>query len=69
MKNFHPVPEDFDPKNNFEALKLATDKEKIYMGILRRNRRPTLGETFGEIENKSKSKGTVDIDDLVQQFA
>jgi hypothetical protein len=69
IKTLDSVPEGHDPEDSSEALKLVTDKEKIYMEILRRDRRSTLGETFEEIEDISKSKGTVDIDDLAQQFA
>ncbi len=69
LKNLDSVPEDHDTEDATEALKLATDREKIYLGILRRNQRPTLGETFQEIQDTATRKKSVDVEDLVRQFA
>ncbi|MFQ5902899.1 MAG: hypothetical protein ACE5JO_04340, partial [Candidatus Binatia bacterium] len=69
IKNLDSVPEDHDLEDDAEALKLATDKGKIYLGILRRSQRPTLGDTFQEIQESAKRKTPVDVEDLVQQFA
>ncbi|MFQ5542223.1 MAG: 2-oxoacid:ferredoxin oxidoreductase subunit beta, partial [Candidatus Binatia bacterium] len=69
IKNLDSVPEGHDPEDGTEALKLATDREKIYLGILRRSQRPTLGETFQEIQDSAKGEKSAEVEDLVQQFA
>ncbi|MFQ5850174.1 MAG: 2-oxoacid:ferredoxin oxidoreductase subunit beta [Candidatus Binatia bacterium] len=69
ITNLTAVPEDHDPEDAAEALTLATDKEKIYLGILRRGQRPTLADTFQEMQDKANRKAPVSIEDLLQQFS
>lgn len=68
IKNLDSVPEGHDPEDSAEALKLATDKEKIYLGILRRSERPTLSETFQEMQNRAQKKGSVTMEKLLEEF-
>jgi 2-oxoglutarate ferredoxin oxidoreductase subunit beta len=63
------VPDDHDPKDSIEALRLATDKEKIHIGVLVRNERPTLGDKFQEAQQKAKARGSGTVEALLRQFA
>jgi 2-oxoglutarate ferredoxin oxidoreductase subunit beta len=69
VKNLELVPKDHDPTVATEALKLATAGDKIYVGILRRDQHPTLGDKFEETANQMSKKKPVSIDNLLQQFA
>jgi 2-oxoglutarate ferredoxin oxidoreductase subunit beta len=69
IKNLDSVPEDHDLEDSAKALKLATDTEKIYLGILRRAQRPTLQQMFEGVQAAAQSKKSVGVEDLVQQFA
>ncbi|MFQ5682746.1 MAG: 2-oxoacid:ferredoxin oxidoreductase subunit beta [Candidatus Binatia bacterium] len=69
IKNLDSVPESHDPEDVTEAFKLATHSERIYLGILRRSRRPTLAEKIEAMQLTAKEKGAVKFEDLVQQFA
>lgn len=63
------VPDDHDTQNSIEALKLATDKDKIHIGVFVRNERPTLGDKFQQAQQKAKSKGSGTVASLMKQFA
>ncbi len=69
IKSLELLPEGRDLGDGVEALRLATDKEKIRIGVFVKNQRPTLGEKFQELQQKAKQKRPADIEDLLQQFA
>lgn len=70
LKSLQPVPEDHDPEDGIEALRLATDKEKINLGVFVRNQRPTLGDKFQEVQQKAKKgKAPATMEALLAQFA
>lgn len=69
IQNLTVIPDDHDTQNSIEALKLATDKEKIHIGVLVRNQRPTLGDKFQLAQQKAKGKGSATVASLVRQFA
>lgn len=70
IKSLQPVPEDHDPEDGIEALRLATDKEKINLGVFVRNQRPTLGDKFQEVQQKAKKgKAPATMEALLAQFA
>ena len=69
IKSLRQLPENHDLKDSVEALRLATDKEKIHIGVLLKNQRPTLGERFQELQQKAKQKTPASIETLQQQFA
>ena len=70
IKNLQPVPEGHDPEDGIEALRLATDKEKINLGVFVRNQRPTLGDKFQEVQQKAKKgKAPAAMEALLAQFA
>jgi 2-oxoglutarate ferredoxin oxidoreductase subunit beta len=68
INNMDSIPEGHDLEDLNEALKLAMDSEKIYLGIIRRNQRPTLEDRFQQIHN-STERLPGNIEDLLQQFA
>ncbi len=69
IRSLTMVPDDHDTQNSIDALKLATDKEKIHLGVLVRNERPTLGDKFQQAQQQAKSKGSGTVASLVKQFA
>ena len=69
IRNLEEVPATHDPENGIEAMKLATDQKKIYLGVFIRNPRPTLGDKFQEARQKTKAKGRDNIENLLAQFA
>jgi 2-oxoglutarate/2-oxoacid ferredoxin oxidoreductase subunit beta len=69
IKNIDDVPATHNTKDGIEAMKLATDKKKIYLGVFVRNPRPTLGDKLQEARQKTKAKGHEKIENLVAQFA
>jgi 2-oxoglutarate ferredoxin oxidoreductase subunit beta len=69
IRNLEEVPATHDPENGIEAMRLATDKEKIYLGVLVRNPRPTLGDKLEGARQKTKAKGRDKIENLIAQFA
>jgi 2-oxoglutarate ferredoxin oxidoreductase subunit beta len=69
IKNIDDVPATHNTKDGIEAMKLATDKKKIYLGVFVRNPRPTLGDKLQEARQKTKAKGRDKIENLVAQFA
>jgi 2-oxoglutarate ferredoxin oxidoreductase subunit beta len=69
IKNLDSVPEDHDLADSAKALKLATDSEKIYLGILRQAQRPTLEQMFEGVQATAQHKKSVGVEDLVRQFA
>ncbi len=70
IKSLQPVPEGHDPEDGIEALRLATDKEKINLGVFVRNQRPTLGDKFQEVQQKAKKgKAPATMEALLAQFA
>jgi 2-oxoglutarate ferredoxin oxidoreductase subunit beta len=70
IKSLQPVPEGHDPEDGIEALRLATDKEKINLGVFVRNQRPTLGDQFQEVQQKAKKgKAPATMEALLAQFA
>jgi len=69
IKNLDDVPAAHDPEDGIEAMKLATDKEKIYLGVFVRNQRSTLGDRFEAAREKAHTKGQDKIEDLLEQFA
>lgn len=69
IKSVEPLPENHDFGDNVEALRLATDKEKIRLGVFVKNQRPTLGERFQELQQQAKRKKPASMETLLQQFA
>ncbi len=69
IRNLQPVPEGHDPADGIEALRLATDPEKIHLGIFVRNERPTLGDRFKEAQRKAAAKAPGTVEALTAQFA
>jgi 2-oxoglutarate ferredoxin oxidoreductase subunit beta len=69
IRSLTPVPDDHDCKDSIEALRLATDKEKIHLGVFIRNERETLGDKFQQAQQKAKAKGAGTVASLVKQFA
>lgn len=69
IRSLTMVPDDHDTQNSIEALKLATDKDKIHIGVLVRNERPTLGDKFQQAQQKAQSRGSGTVASLVKQFA
>lgn len=69
IKSLKMVPEDHDPQDAIEALRLATDQKKIHLGVLARNQRPTLEDKFQEMRQKARGKGTANVETLLAQFA
>jgi 2-oxoglutarate ferredoxin oxidoreductase subunit beta len=69
VKNLEMIPEDHNPKDAIEALRLAADQEKIRLGIFVCNQRPTLGDKFQEMRRKAKGKGAGNVEALLGQFA
>lgn len=68
IKTLALVPEEHDSENRIEALRLAGDKEKIYLGILHRSLRPTLDDRFQEIEQRAKEKTPGTLESFVKGF-
>ncbi len=69
IKSLELLPESRDLGDSVEALRLATDKEKIHIGVFVKNRRPTLGEKFQELQKKAKQRNPGTMEALLQQFA
>ena len=69
IQNLTMIPNDHNTQDSIEALKLATDTEKINIGVLVRNQRPTLGDKFQLAQQKAKGKGSATVASLVRQFA
>ncbi len=69
IRSLTMIPDDHNTQNTIEALKLATDKDKIHLGVFVRNERPTLGDKFQQAQQKAKSKGSGTVASLVKQFA
>ena len=69
IKNLEEVPATHDPEDSIEAMKLATDKDKIYLGVFIRNPRPTLGDKLEQARQKTKAKGRDKFENLLAQFA
>jgi 2-oxoglutarate ferredoxin oxidoreductase subunit beta len=69
IKNLKEVPASHDPQDGIEAMKLATDKDKIYLGVFIRNSRPTLGDKLVQARQKTKAKGHEKFANLLAQFA
>lgn len=69
IRSLTMIPDDHDTQNSIEALKLATDKDKIHIGVFVRNQRPTLGDKFQQAQQKAQSKGSGTVASLVKQFA
>jgi 2-oxoglutarate ferredoxin oxidoreductase subunit beta len=69
IRSLTMIPDDHDTQNSIEALKLATDKDKIHIGVLVRNQRLTLGDKFQQAQQKAKSRGSSTVASLVKQFA
>lgn len=68
IKSLELLPEDRHVEDGIEALRLATDKEKIRLGIFFRSPRPTLEERFQDIQSRAKTKKGFSLEDLLQQF-
>ena len=68
IKDSEPVPEDHNLEDPMEALRLASDEKRIYLGVLRRSQRPTLEDNFQEIERKSRAKKAATVEDLWSDF-
>lgn len=70
IKSLQPIRKDHDPKDAIEALRLATDTEKINLGVFIRSQRPTLGDKFREVQQKAKKgKAPATMEALLAQFA
>lgn len=69
IKNLDEVPASHDPEDGIEAMKLATHKDKIYLGVFIRNQRPTLGDKFEAARETARVKGRNKIENLLEQFA
>jgi 2-oxoglutarate ferredoxin oxidoreductase subunit beta len=69
IRSLTTVPDDHDPENSIDALRLATDKEKIHIGVLARKERQTLGDKFQQAQQKAKGKGPGTVESLLKQFA
>jgi uncharacterized membrane protein len=69
IRSLTTVPVDHDTQNSIDALRLATDKEKIHIGVLARNERETLGDKFHQAQQKAKGKGSGTVESLLKQFA
>lgn len=69
IQNLAPVPEDHDRKDRIAALRLASEQEKIYLGVFHRSRRPTLEEKCQEMERRARAKGSRTAADLLEEFA
>lgn len=69
IRNLQPVPEGHDPEDGIEALRLATDPEKINLGIFVRNERPTVGDKFQEAQRKASAKAPGTVEGMLAQFA
>jgi 2-oxoglutarate ferredoxin oxidoreductase subunit beta len=68
IKNLASPPKEHDSENRIEALRLAGDKEKIYLGILHRSQRPTLDDRFQEIESRAKGNTPATLESFVKEF-
>lgn len=68
IKNIEEVPEGHNPEDAMEALRLATDEERIYLGVFRRSQPPTSEDKFQEIQRRFQGKEPVTLEDLMQQF-
>ncbi len=69
VRSLTMVPDKHNTQDHIEALKLASDKEKIHLGVFVRNERPTLGDKFQQAQQKAKSRGSGTVASLVKQFA
>ncbi len=69
IRSITMVPDKHNTQDHIEALKLATDQEKIHLGVFVRNERPTLGDKFQQAQQKAKSRGSGTVASLVKQFA
>jgi len=69
IKNLDEVPANHDPEDGIEAMKLATNKDKIYLGVFVRNERQTLGDRFNQAQEQAGVKGRNKIENLLEQFA
>lgn len=67
--NLEQVPATHDPEDGIEAMKLATHKEKTYLGVFIRHQRPTLGDQLQAAREKTRAKGRDKIENLIEQFA
>jgi 2-oxoglutarate ferredoxin oxidoreductase subunit beta len=63
------VPATHDPEDTIEAMKLATDKKKVYLGVFIRSQRPTLSEKLHAASEKAQAKGREKFANLLDQFA
>ncbi len=68
INRLEPVPASHNVEDKVEALRLASDEEKIYHGILRRVERPTLEDRLQEVEKAAKKKGAGQFEALLGQF-
>ena len=69
IQNLAPVPEDHDREDRIAGLRLASEQEKIYLGVFHRSQRPTLEEKCQEMERKARAKGSRTAADLLEEFA
>jgi 2-oxoglutarate ferredoxin oxidoreductase subunit beta len=69
IKDLQLVPEDHNLEDGIEALRLATDKERVYLGLLFRSQRPTLEDKFQELQQRAKGKTSATMEALLEQFS
>ncbi|HZD39157.1 MAG TPA: thiamine pyrophosphate-dependent enzyme, partial [Terriglobales bacterium] len=69
IANLEEVPAAHDPEDMIEAMKLATDKKKIYLGVLTRHQRPTLSDKLQAAGEKAQARGRQKFENLLEQFA
>ncbi|MBI4463361.1 MAG: 2-oxoacid:ferredoxin oxidoreductase subunit beta [Acidobacteria bacterium] len=57
------------PEDDLEALRLASDTRRIYLGVFRRVERPTLSDQAAKAQQVSQKGKPVTVPELLQQFA
>lgn len=68
IKHLDFIPKEHNPDDPMEALRLAGDEEKIYLGIFRRSQHPTSEDKFQDIQKRVQGKTPVAMEDLLGQF-
>lgn len=64
-----PLPENFyDPTDKVEAFKVAENTEKLYTGVIYKERRTTFDENINKINQNISSSKKWTVDDILKQY-
>lgn len=60
---------DNPPEDPMDAMRLASDPNKTYLGVFRKVERPTLGDNIESTRAVAQKSGTATVETLLRQFA